>query len=39
MGRAVKETPVYYIHHKDTFYQGHWKEGLPHGYGRVLYPD
>ncbi len=27
------------MYEKSAVYQGHWKEGQPHGYGRILYKD
>jgi hypothetical protein len=36
---SIKETPIYYLNSLKAFYQGFWNNGLPHGEGRILYPD
>ena len=30
---------TYYVFSKDTYYQGNWMGGLPHGKGNAIYPD
>lgn len=35
----LKDCPIYFIYEKSAVYQGHWKEGMPHGYGRILFRD
>jgi hypothetical protein len=35
----IRDCPIYFIYEKSAVYQGHWDNGEPHGYGRVVYSD
>ena len=30
---------LYYLFNYSAYYEGEWKNGLPHGFGRVIYDD
>jgi len=38
---SLKGTPMqsYYLFRLNAYYEGEWKDGLPHGQGRLLFDD
>ena len=37
--RKGTKLPLYYIYSYSGYYEGEWKNGRPHGYGRLVYDD
>lgn len=37
--RKGTRLPLYYLFDYAAYYEGDWKNGRPHGFGRIIYDD